>query len=197
MSTLGLVTASRFALGAAWLARKMSGSRPAAAPPPADGRKKPALAAARESVDLRQPLRAMSQAQGPVLARLGIDFNLFVPDDPLLVSAIPNELHALIGNIVGVATEVLQPDTTLHVLARVDGGHAVVNWCDSGDGTPHLAAAFSRPGSAADDRIQACRAIVSRHGARLYTAPSPLGDNCLTLRFPLQGRYGMRASGLL
>lgn len=196
MSTLGLVTASRFALGAAWLARKMGGSRPdAAAPAPAAGRKSPALA--RESVDLRQPLRAMSQAQGPMLARLGIDFNLFLPDDPLLVSAIPDELHALMAGIVGVATEVLQPDTTLHVLARIDGGHAVVNWCDTGVGTPCLAAAFSRPDSAADERIQACQTVMSRHGARLYTAPSPLGESCLTLRFPLQSRYGVRASGFL
>jgi len=195
MSTLGLVTASRFALGAAWLARKMGGSRPVAAPSPAAGRKEPTLV--RESVDLRQPLRAMSQAQGPVLARLGIDFDLRLPDDVLPVSAIPDELHALLADIAGVATEVLPPDTTLQVLARVDGGHAVVNWCDSGAGTPRLAAAFSRPGGAADARIQACRAIVSRHGARLYTAPSPLGDGCLTLRFPLQGRDGTRASGLL
>ncbi|MCR6478527.1 hypothetical protein NU688_20390 [Variovorax sp. ZS18.2.2] len=197
MSTFGLATPSRFALGAAWLARRMGGSRPAAAPPPAGGRKKPVPTAARESVDLRQPLRAMSQAQGPMLARLGIDFNLFLPDDPLLVFAIPDELHALIGDIVGVATEVLQPDTTLHVMARIDGGHAVVNWCDTGAGTQRLAAAFSRPASAADDRIRACQAVVSRHGARIYTAPSPLGDGCLTLRFPLQGRYGTRSSGFL
>lgn len=195
MSTHSLVTASCFALGAAWFARKMGGSLPARAAPAAGVRKEPALA--RECTDLRQPLRAMSQAHGPMLARLGIDFNLFLPDDPLLVSAISDDLDTLIAHIVDIAAEVLRPDMTLHVLARIDGGHAVVNWCDTGADMPRLAQAFDASGRSADARVLACRTIAGRHGGRIYTAPSPLGDGCLTVRLPLQGRHGTRASALL
>lgn len=189
----GLAMPSLLALGAAWLTGRAFGLRTGApsreragAPNPSAPRKAPD--AARERVDLRQPLRAVSQAHGPMLARLGIHLDLFLPDDPLTVTAVPGELSQLIAHILDVAAGVLRQDTTLHVLARAEGQHAVVNWRDGSVGAPRLSHAFATADSTTAERVLACQTIAARHGARIYAAPSPLGDGCLTVRFPLHGR---------
>lgn len=192
----GLATPSLLALGAAWLTGKAFGLRTGAqsrarttttsTPDPSAPR--PTPDAARERVDLRQPLRAMSQAHGPMLAQRGIHLDLFLPDDALTITAVPGELSQLIAHILDVAAGALRQDTTLHVLARAEGQHAVLNWRDGSVGAPRLSHAFATADSSTAERVLACQTIAARHGARIYAAPSPLGDGCLTVRFPLHGR---------
>lgn len=197
-STSGLTAPSLLALGAAWLTGKAFGLRPPA-PTGASGPgvHRQAPHAARERMDLRQPLRAMSQAHGPMLARLGIHLDLFLPDDPLTVTAIPGDLSQLVAHILDVAVGALRQDTTLHVLARAEGQHAVINWRDASVGAPRLSHAFATADSTTAARVLACQTIAARHGARIYAAPSPLGDACLTVRFPLHGQREARASAAI
>jgi hypothetical protein len=150
-----------------------------------------ALGAARERIDMRQALRALSGTHAPRLAHLGIGFDLRLPEHPLDVHAVPDDLPRLFAHIADVAAGVLRPDSTLHVLARAEGQHAVINWRDAGEAPPLLSRAFEATGPAARPRVLQCRAIAERHGARIYTAPSPLGGDCLTLRFPLHGGRDM------
>lgn len=148
----------------------------------------PTPSTVRESVDLRQSLRLMAQAHGPSLQRLGIRLELSLPDEPLRVFAAPADLLNLLGHIVGMAGGALPGGYALQVLARVDGQHAVINWRDIGDEAPRLALAFENVGRPISARALTCQAIAARYGARIYAAPSPLGDRSLTLRFPLHGR---------
>ncbi|NVM93237.1 hypothetical protein FHT32_006931 [Variovorax sp. SG517] len=64
---------------------------------------------------------------------------------------------------------------------------------------PRLSQAFETgTGRAVAPHVHACQAIAARHGARIYTATSPLGGGCLTLRLPLDGaRTARAAKGLL
>ena len=193
-SASGLAASSLLALSAVWLTGKAFGLRhpaPSDAPNPGFHRQDPH--AAREPIDLRQPLRAMSQAHGPMLAHLGIHLDLFLPDDPLTVTAIPGDLSQLVAHILDVAVGALQQDTTLHVLARAEGRHAVINWRDASVGAPRLSHAFATADSTTAARVLACQTIAARYGARIYAAPSPLGDACLTVRFPLHGQREARA----
>lgn len=186
--TTGLARPSLLALGAAWLTGKAFGLRtpsPSRAPDPHFHRQEPA--ADREPIDLRQPLRAMPQTHGPMLARRGIHLDLFLPDEALTVAVVPGDLPRFIAHILDVAAGTLQQGTTLHVLARAEGQHAVINWRDASAGATRLSHAFATADHATAARVLACQTIAARYGARIYAAPSPLGDGCLTVRFPLHG----------
>lgn len=202
-STAGLVTAAFFALGAAWLTGKALGVRGAGTGttvPFAAARQQPT--AARERLDLRQPLRALTATHAAMLAQRGIAVDLFLPDGPLTVVAVPGDLQQLVAHIADAAATTLPPGATLQVLARAEGHHAVINWREastgtetgSGTDTPRLSQAFeTKAGRPVTPRIHACQAIATRHRARIYTAPSPLGDGCLTLRFALHRAPAVRA----
>ena len=192
MSTgsLGLVVAAFFALGAAWLTGKAITTRTAGSPTAQLAARQEA-AAARERINLRQPLRALATTHGTTLAQRGIGLDFAVPDAPLTVAAIPGDLPRLMAHIADAAATALPQGATLHVLARAQGHQAVVSLREA-DAAPRLSQAFETGiGRPASPLAHACQAIAARHGARIYTAPSPLGDGCLTLRFPL---YGVRAA---
>jgi hypothetical protein len=197
----GPVATTLFARGAAWLMRKafagrdacdacdacemgLPGHRAAALPTPA----------AREHADLRQPLRALAATHGAMLARRGIALELLLPDDPLTVALVPADVSQLMAHIADMAAAVLPQGATLRVLARAEGRHAVINWREAAAGDnsgistdrPRLSQTFETRGCATlTPRVHACQEIAARHGARIYSAPSALGDSCLTLRFPL------------
>jgi len=206
MSTgsLGLVVAACFALGAAWLAGKTLSTRATGTPMPQFAARQEA-AAARERIDLRQPLRALAATpttQGETLAQHGIGLDLAVPDAALTVAAIAGDLPLLVSHIANAAAATLPRGATLHVLARAERHQAVVNLREAAISTgtaPRLSQAFETGiGRPTSSLAHACQAIAARHGARIYTAPSPLGDGCLTLRFPLHGVRAARApKGLL
>ncbi|MGO4390138.1 hypothetical protein AB4Z46_02180 [Variovorax sp. M-6] len=153
-------------------------------------------AGVRESIDLRQSLRLMSQTHGPTLQGLEIRLDLVLPDEPLRVFAVPEDLQNLLGEIVDMAACMLQGGAALQVLARVDGHHAVINWRDTGDESPCLARAFDGAGGTMASRALSCQAIAARYGARIYAAPSPLGDRSITLRFPIHGPRKTPESGV-
>lgn len=190
--SLGLVVAALFALGAAWFTGRTLGARAGAGTPAAQ------VAAARERIDLRQPLRTHAAA----LAQRGIDVDLSVPDTPLPVAALAGDLPRLMAHIADAAAATLPQGTTLRVLARAEGHQAVISLREadaSSETIPRLSQAFETgAGRAVAPHVHACQAIAARHGARIYTAPSPLGGGCLTLRFPLDGTRVARApKGLL
>jgi len=201
-SSLCVVATAFFALGVVWFTGKALGVR-AAGTPPAHIGARPEPVTTRERIDLRQPLRALAVTHGATLAQRGIGLDLRLPEDPLPVAVIAGDLPQLMAHIADAAAATLPQGTTLHVLARAEGHQAVISWreatIDSDTDAPRLSHAFETSASrAATPRIHACRAIVARHGARIYTAPSPLGDGCLTLRFPLYGDRAVRApKGLL
>ncbi|MGJ7537966.1 MULTISPECIES: hypothetical protein [unclassified Variovorax] len=204
VSSLCIVATAFFALGAVWFTGKALSVR-AAGTPPAHIGARPGPVATRERIDLRQPLRALAVTHGATLAQRGIGLDLRLPEDPLPVAVIAGDLPQLMAHIADAAAATLPQGTTLHVLARAEGHQAVISWreatigSDSDTDAPRLSHAFETSASrTATPRIHACRAIVARHGARIYTAPSPLGDGCLTLRFPLYGDRAARApKGLL
>lgn len=196
--SLGLVVAALFALGAAWFTGKTLAARTAAGTPAAQVAARQAPAAARERIDLRQPLRTHAAA----LAQRGIDVDLSVPDTPLPVAALAGDLPRLMAHIADAAAATLPQGTTLRVLARAEGHQAVISLREadaSSETIPRLSQAFETgAGRAVAPHVHACQAIAARHGARIYTAPSPLGGGCLTLRFPLDGTRATRApKGLL
>ncbi|WP_432729364.1 hypothetical protein [Variovorax sp. W6] len=204
-ASLGLVVAAFFALGAAWLTGKTLATR-ASGTPTAQFAAQQQPAAARERIDLRQPLRSLATVHGATLAQRGIGLELAVPDAPLTVAAIAGDLSRLMAHIADTAATTLPNGSTLHVLARAEGHQAVVSLReaelsagDAADVPPRLSLAFETGiGRPASPLAHACQAIAARHSARIYTAPSPLGDGCLTLRFPLHGARTARApKGLL
>lgn len=142
-------------------------------------------AAAGEPVELQQLLGLMSRTHGPMLQRHDIGLELVLTDQPIFVLAVPDDLQLLLGHIFGMAASLLHGGTALHVLARADGHHAVINWRDAGDEGPQLARAFEGFGRPIASRALTCQTIAARYGARVYPAPSPLGDRSLTLRIPL------------
>jgi two-component system sensor histidine kinase BaeS len=86
----------------------------------------------------------------------------------------------------------MPPGSTLRVLGRIDGAHAVVNFMDASPGTdaPRLGhcfdAASTRNDGDAIANVALCAQIVSDHRGRIYAAPSPLGSLGITLRLPLR-----------
>lgn len=201
MSTgsLGLVVAALFALGAAWLTGKTIGTR-AAGTPPAHVATRQQSVVVRERIDLRQPLRTLAAVHGATLAQRGIGLDLNMPDAPLTVTAVAGDLPRLMAHIADAAAATLPQGTTLQVLARAEGHQAVISLREAdADTPPRLSRAFETgAGRPVAPHVHACQAIAARHGARIYTAPSPLGDGCLTLRFALEGRRAARApKGLL
>jgi hypothetical protein len=187
--TIGLTMAVLFVLGVFWRSLKINIARtglPSAVDMPVLPRDELASTEGRQVLDLRQSLRAMSYTYAPTLERLGVRLALRLPDRPLPVAIVQTDLHKLFAHLIDLSSGLLQQGVTLQVLARIEGSHAVVDWRDAGAGTPRLPCAFDAAGGAIAPGVLACRQIAGRHGARLYAAPSPLGGDCLTLRFPLR-----------
>lgn len=141
----------------------------------------------RETIDLRQFLCALQSSYEPTLERRGIRLDLCVPAMPLTVAVRKSDLHRLFAHFIRELCEASCWGVTLRILARSDGAQAVINCLDIGAPEPRLARAFSgiSAAEAAKPPAMAARAIVSELGGRLYAAPSPLGQQSLTLRIPL------------
>ena len=105
-----------------FMARRIEARKGAPAPVPRPARvSAPSVpAGVRESIDLRQSLRLMSQTHGPTLQGLEIRLDLVLPDEPLRVFAVPEDLQNLLGHIVDMAACMLQGGAALQVLARFD-----------------------------------------------------------------------------
>ena len=137
-------------------------------------------------------LMAMQAEQGRV------QMGLTVPDEPVLVTADPDELGKVIDNLTSNAVKYSRPDGTVHLKVGTDGQHAYVLCEDNGLGISaadqvHLFSAFHRssnpealsiPGTGLGLAIS--RRIAQMHGGEIIVA-SELGvGSTFRLRLPLR-----------
>jgi two-component system sensor histidine kinase BaeS len=116
--------------------------------------------------------------------------------NPLPVLLDRSRMREVLAQVVDLAGGVMSRGSTLQVLARIDGTHAVVNFMDvpSGADAPRLGRWFdevyahslrSKHDNDAAARVAECGQIVGEHHGRIYAAPSPLGSLGITLRLPM------------
>ncbi len=137
-------------------------------------------------------LMAMQAEQGRVT------ITLTAPDEPVLVTADPDELGKVIDNLTSNAVKYSRTDGTVHLEVGIDGGHAYVLCEDTGLGISsadqvHLFSAFHRssnpealsiPGTGLGLAIS--RRIAQMHGGEILVA-SELGvGSSFRLRLPLR-----------
>ena len=149
--------------------------------------------------DIRQLLGQMSESLRTRLQSAGMALDMVLPNDPLPVLLDRSGMQEVFAHIADLACRAMQAGSTLRVLGRVEGTHAVVNFIDAAPGAsePRLARCFDANGAAtaAQDgetaaSVALCTQIVSEHRGRIYAAPSPLGSLGITLRLPLQDAIG-------
>jgi hypothetical protein len=138
-----------------------------------------------EAIDLRHFLCTLLADYETTLARMGVRLVVELPAMPLTIAVRKGDMRRLFAHIIHALSDAPEAGLTLRILARSDGLQAVVNCFDDGAAEPRLARAFMAAGPARSPGAAICRAIVDAHGGRLYAAPSPLGQQCLTLRLPL------------
>ena len=141
---------------------------------------------AEQSLDLM----AMSAAQGQV------EMSLTVPDEPVMVTADPDDLGKVVDNLVSNAVKYTKPGGTVRVQVGTDGSQAYVLCADTGLGISaadqmHLFSAFHRssnpqalsiPGTGLGLAIS--RRIAHMHGGEILVA-SELGQgSTFRLRLP-------------
>jgi two-component system sensor histidine kinase BaeS len=147
--------------------------------------------------DIRQLLHQMSGSLRDRLHDAGMALELKFSPDPLPVLLDRSGMQEVFAHIVELACRVMKAGSTLHVLGRIDGRQAVVNFMDSAPGADdsRLARCFdaasarlarSRGDTDSIASVALCTQIVGEHRGRIYAAPSPLGRLGITLRLPLQ-----------
>lgn len=186
-ASIGIAITVTLLLGAFW--RRMK--EPIDSPPtPARPAPSPHSAAgARSHGDIRELLR--QQGRESLQARLqaaGMALQLELPTEPLPVLLDRSGMQEVFAQIAEMACRVMPKGSTLRVLGRIDGIHAVVNFMDRSpsDDAPRLARCFDGRDASAGAAL--CAQIVSDHRGRIYAAPSPLGSLGVTLRLPLPSR---------
>ncbi|MDM0077409.1 hypothetical protein QTH90_23585 [Variovorax sp. J2P1-59] len=178
------------------LDQRSGNSAPATRPRPATS-----MPLACKQADIRQLLQQMSHTLQARLHDAGMALELKLPADPLPVLLDRAGMQEVFAHIVEFACRAMKAGSTLHVLGRVDGTQAVVNFMDCAPDAdePRLAQCFDAA-SARRARLRSdcesiasvalCTQIVGEHRGRIYAAPSPLGRLGITLRLPLQRAGG-------
>ena len=151
----------------------------------------------RMPVDLRKlaegtvELLAMQSSQGSVAMTLSI------PDEPVMVTADPDELGKVIDNLASNAVKYTLPGGSVHLEVLTDGDHAIVLCADTGLGISgadqvHLFSAFHRssnpealsiPGTGLGLAIS--RRIAQMHGGEILVASELGKGSTFRLRLPL------------
>ena len=146
--------------------------------------------------DIAEFLRQESESLEARLRSAGMSLEIESLAHPIPVLLDRRSMQELLAHLVDFARSVMFSGSTLQVLARIDGTHAVVNFMDTSVGTdaPRLGKWFAdiyasslRPnhGSDAAAQVARCGKIVGEHHGRIYAAPSPLGSLGITLRLPI------------
>ncbi|MDM0024672.1 ATP-binding protein [Variovorax saccharolyticus] len=160
----------------------------------------------RARTDVRQLLNQMSESLRGRLQAAGMALELALPADALPVVLDRSGMQEVLARIVDLACRAMHAGSTLKVLGRIDGVHAVVNFIDAAPGLdePRLARCFDAA-AARSPRLRGdldaiasvalCEQIVSDHRGRIYAAPSPLGGLGITLRLPLERTAAEHARG--
>ena len=161
----------------------------------------------RSRTDVRQLLHKMSASLRGRLQAAGMALELALPADALPVVLDRSGMQEVLARIVELACRAMHAGSTLKVLGRIDGVHAVLNFIDAAPGLdePRLARCFDAA-AARSPRLRGdldaiasvalCEQIVSDHRGRIYAAPSPLGSLGITLRLPLERAAAEHARGL-
>lgn len=155
------------------------------------------VAGPRSRTDIRQLLHQMSESLRGRLQAAGMALELRLPADALPVVLDLSGMQEVLSRIVELACRAMHAGSTLQVLGRIDGSHAVVNFIDSAPGLdePRLARCFDAAAARsprwrgdldAIASVALCEQIMSDHRGRIYAAPSPLGSLGITLRLPLE-----------
>lgn len=159
----------------------------------------------RSVTDLCELLREEEIALGKPLQTAGMALEMKLEPVHLAVHLDRPAIRFLFAQIVELACRVMPPGSSLQVLARKDGAHAVVNFMDAGPciEEPQIGRQFERvstlrSGRHPNEEVQCallCAQIVSDHGGRIYAAPSPLGRLGLTVRLPRTPADRPRSAG--
>ena len=98
----------------------------------------------RGRTDVRQLLHQMSESLRGRLQTAGMALELRLPNDPLTVVLDRSGMQEVLARIVELACRAMHAGSTLQVLGRIDGVHAVVNFIDAAPGLdePRLARCF-------------------------------------------------------
>jgi signal transduction histidine kinase len=152
----------------------------------------------RQPVDLCQLAEASLELMAMQAEQGRVKVSLTVPEEPVLVTADPDELGKVIDNLTSNAVKYSRPDGTVHLEVGTDGKHAWVLCQDTGLGISaadqvHLFSAFHRssnpealsiPGTGLGLAIS--RRIAQMHGGEIIVA-SELGvGSTFRLRLPLR-----------
>ena len=159
---------------------------------------------ARTVVDLAEIATAARDEVEPLLGEHTLNFELA---DELPVEGNPDELHRLVLNLLENAARHTPEGTTIWLLARREGGDAVVEVSDDGPGispelTEHLFKRFVRGQGPADTSgsggtglgLAIVRAVAESHGGSVEAGASPHGGASFVARLPLAGPGSERAS---
>jgi signal transduction histidine kinase len=155
----------------------------------------------RETVRMPVDLRRLAESTMELLvmqAKQGsVSMTLTVPDEPVMVTADPDELGKVIDNLASNAVKYTLPGGTVALEVRTDGNHAVVLCADTGLGISaadqvHLFSAFHRSSNPAALSIPGTglglaisRRIAQMHGGEIIVASELGKGSTFRLRVPL------------
>ena len=88
----------------------------------------------RETVDLRETIRAAVETARPVIERNRHALEVTLPDEPLAVDGDPVRLAQVFGNLLNNAAKYTEPGGHIQLSATRDGGEAWIRVADNGIG---------------------------------------------------------------
>jgi len=153
----------------------------------------------RRPIDLRRLAEASIELMAMPAERGSVRMSLTMPEEPVVVTADPDELGKVVDNLVSNAVKYTRTGGTVDLEVGTDGRHAWVQCADTGLGISaadqvHLFSAFHRssnpealsiPGTGLGLAIS--RRIAQMHGGEIIVA-SELGvGSTFRLRVPLRG----------
>jgi two-component system sensor histidine kinase BaeS len=158
-----------------------------------------ALAYRKIDIDLAEPLRDTASAFAERFASCGIQLDLRLPTQPLMVFADERRLQQLFNNLLENSCRYTDAGGRLRIQARVEGGHVLIDLQDSAPGVAdeHLARVFDRFFRVEGSRNRAsggaglglaiCSRIVEAHDGSIAGRASPLGGLWIAISLPRAG----------
>ena len=159
----------------------------------------------RDTVRVAVDLRRLAENTLELLAiqcdQGSVSMTLSVPDEPVMITADPDELGKVIDNLAGNAVKYTLPGGSVDLEVRTEGEHAVVLCADTGLGISaadqvHLFSAFHRssnpealsiPGTGLGLAIS--RRIAQMHGGEIIVSSELGKGSTFRLRVPLRHRH--------